>query len=75
MRKRNVIFLRVKFKSRLPICLLHEGVAEVVEAGKGTTLEVRAKVVVNPMIPCGECYAYKSGREFMPKLEIYGCYG
>lgn len=52
-----------KLKSRLPICLLHEGVAEVVEAGKGTTLEVGAKVVVNPMIPCGECYACKSGRE------------
>ena len=52
-----------KLKARLPMCLLHEGVAEVVEAGEGTRLKVGTKVVVNPMIPCGKCHACKSGME------------
>jgi len=52
-----------KLKTRLPMCLLHEGVAEVVETGEETKIKVGTKVVVNPLIPCGECYFCKSQRE------------
>jgi len=52
-----------KLRTRLPMCLLHEGVAEVIEAGRESKLKSGTKVVVNPMIPCGECYACKNGRE------------
>ncbi len=52
-----------KLKKRLPMCLLHEGVAEVVEKGDGTRLDIGTKVVVNPMIPCGKCYACRRNRE------------
>ncbi|MEM1581585.1 MAG: zinc-binding dehydrogenase [Candidatus Bathyarchaeia archaeon] len=52
-----------KLKTRLPMCLLHEGVAEVVEVGEGTKINIGAKVVVNPLIPCGECYFCKSRME------------
>jgi len=52
-----------KLKARLPMCLLHEGVAEVIEAGKGSKLKAGTKVVVNPMIPCGKCYSCRNGKE------------
>ena len=52
-----------KLRARLPMCLLHEGVAEIIEAGKGTRLKVGSKVVVNPMIPCGKCDPCKNGKE------------
>jgi len=52
-----------KLKKRLPMCLLHEGVAEVVGVGEGTKLDVGTKVVINPLIPCGECYSCKSQME------------
>lgn len=54
---------REKLEKRLPVCLLHEGVAEIVEAGEATKLGVGTKVIVNPMIPCGECYACKRHKE------------
>lgn len=52
-----------KLKNRLPMCLLHEGVAEVVEAGHGTKLQKGTKVVVDPLIPCGKCRACLSFHE------------
>jgi len=48
-----------KLAERLPMCLLHEGVAEVVKAGKDANLEAGTYVVVNPMIPCGKCFGCK----------------
>jgi len=42
------------------MCLLHEGVAEIVEAGSGTSLKKGMRVIVNPLIPCGECYACRN---------------
>jgi len=50
-----------KLDSRLPMCLLHEGVAEVVAAGELAKLKVGTKVVVNPMQPCGQCVSCKIG--------------
>lgn len=50
-----------KLEERLPICLLHEGVAEVVDVGEGVELQRGTKVVVNPMLPCGQCIACKTG--------------
>ncbi len=52
-----------KLAKRLPMCLLHEGVAEVVKAGAGTTLLPRTRVVVNPLVPCGKCFACISLQE------------
>jgi len=52
-----------KLEKRLPMCLLHEGVAEVVEAGEETRLEAGTYVVVNPMTPCKECSACKNSEE------------
>ena len=52
-----------KLKNRLPMCLLHEGVAEVVESGHGTKLQKGAKVVVDPLVPCGKCRACLNLRE------------
>ncbi|MEM2163781.1 MAG: zinc-binding dehydrogenase [Candidatus Bathyarchaeia archaeon] len=52
-----------KLRARLPICLLHEGVAEVVEVGEGTRIGVGAKVVVNPMIPCYSCDPCRAFKE------------
>ena len=50
-----------KLDSRLPMCLLHEGVAEVVAAGELAKLKVGTKVIVNPMQPCGQCVPCKIG--------------
>lgn len=44
-----------KLEKRLPMCLLHEGVAEVVATGEGVKLQTGTHVVVNPMLPCGRC--------------------
>lgn len=52
-----------KLKTRLPMCLLHEGVAEIVEVGEKSRLKAGDRVVVNPMIPCGKCYPCKIGKE------------
>ncbi|MBS7615145.1 alcohol dehydrogenase catalytic domain-containing protein [Candidatus Bathyarchaeota archaeon] len=46
-----------KLAKRLPMCLLHEGVAEVVKTGAGTTILPKTRVVVNPLVPCGKCFA------------------
>ncbi|MCX8170990.1 MAG: zinc-binding dehydrogenase [Candidatus Bathyarchaeota archaeon] len=52
-----------KLRARLPICLLHEGVAEVVEVGEGAKIKPGTKVIVNPMIPCGACNPCRTSRE------------
>ena len=52
-----------KLEERLPVCLLHEGVAEIVEAGEDAELKAGTYVVVNPMIPCGECIACRKAGE------------
>jgi len=52
-----------KLKERLPMALLHEGTAEVVETGPETSMEKGQKVVVFPMLPCGNCDACKEGFE------------
>ena len=43
--------------------LLHEGVAEVVEASEDVELKAGTYVVVNPMVPCGKCVACQKGEE------------
>ena len=50
-----------KLEERLPMCLLHEGVAEIIELGEGVKMRKGTKIVVNPMLPCGECVACKTG--------------
>ncbi|MFQ6094965.1 MAG: zinc-binding dehydrogenase [Candidatus Bathyarchaeia archaeon] len=50
-----------KLESRLPMCLLHEGVAEVIATGEGADLKTGTYVVVNPMQPCGRCISCKLG--------------
>jgi len=52
-----------KLEKRLPMCLLHEGVAQISGKGEGTKLKAGTYVVVNPMIPCGRCPACKNLRE------------
>jgi len=49
-----------KLEKRLPMCLLHEGVARVIGTGEGTILRAGAHVVVNPMIPCKRCFACRN---------------
>jgi len=50
-----------KLEKRLPMCLLHEGVAQIVKTSGNTKLETATYVVVNPMLPCGQCVACKLG--------------
>jgi len=50
-----------KLETRLPMCLLHEGVAQVVKAGEKTKLEASTYVVINPSLPCGRCVACTLG--------------
>jgi len=52
-----------KLEKRLPLCLLHEGIAEVVTAGSGANLNPGVSVVVNPLVPCGKCVACKNLQE------------
>jgi len=52
-----------KLDERLPMCLLHEGVAEIVEAGEEIALKAGTHIVVNPMIPCGECIGCREAGE------------
>jgi threonine dehydrogenase-like Zn-dependent dehydrogenase len=52
-----------KLEERLPMCLLHEGVAQIVEGGEDVELKAGTYVVVNPMIPCGECIACRESGE------------
>jgi len=65
LRERNSYFKgqqeKKKLEERLPMCLLHEGVARIVEVGEGVEMEKETEVVVNPMLPCGECVACKAG--------------
>jgi ribitol-5-phosphate 2-dehydrogenase len=49
-----------KLEKRLPMCLLHEGVAKIVDAGEGAKLKTGTYVVVNPMIPCKKCFACRN---------------
>lgn len=44
-----------KLKKRLPLILLHEGVAQIAGTSR--------KVIVIPLNPCGRCYACKFGYE------------
>jgi threonine dehydrogenase-like Zn-dependent dehydrogenase len=60
-----------KMEKRLPMCLLHEGVAEVIEAGEDTKLGVGTNVVVNPMISCGECIGCEKGDENFCQNPMY----
>jgi len=50
-----------KLERRLPMCLLHEGVAKVINVGKGVKLQTGIHVVVNPLLPCGRCVSCKLG--------------
>lgn len=49
-----------KLEKRLPMCLLHEGIAEIADVGEETSLKIGTNVVVNPLIPCKECFACKN---------------
>ncbi len=54
----------------------HEMVGEVVKVGEDVTrAKVGDKVVVEPMIACGECYACKNGRpNACATLQVRGCH-
>ncbi|MGL6065409.1 MAG: zinc-binding alcohol dehydrogenase family protein [Fusobacteriaceae bacterium] len=54
----------------------HEVVGEVIQIGKNVkNLEIGNKVVLEPMIACGECYACKSGRpNACANLIVRGCH-
>ena len=60
-----------KLRKRLPMCLLHEGVAKVVEAGHGAKLQKGTRVVVNPLVPCGKCCECLSNRENLCRVGRY----
>lgn len=59
-----------------PRILGHEIVGEVVEIGYDVKeLSIGDRVVVEPIISCGECYACKSGRpNVCEKLLVRGCH-
>ena len=48
--------------AKLPLALLHEGVAEVTAAGEGTAFEVGQRVVPLPNIPCTVAYRERDRR-------------
>jgi len=50
-----------KLEKRLPMCLLHEGVAKVVDVGKSAKLKTGMHVVVNPLLACGRCVSCALG--------------
>jgi ribitol-5-phosphate 2-dehydrogenase (NADP+) len=56
--------------SKLPIALLHEGVAEVVAAGEGTLLRAGQRVVPSPNIPCTIAHP---DRYSSPERACYAC--
>jgi (R,R)-butanediol dehydrogenase / meso-butanediol dehydrogenase / diacetyl reductase len=57
-----------------PIVLGHEFTGEIVSMGEGVThLDLGDRVVVNPLIYCGDCYYCKRGQHLMCKsLGTYG---
>lgn len=59
-----------------PRVLGHEVVGEVIKIADGVkNLKIGDKVVLEPMISCGECYACKSGRpNACAKLTVRGCH-
>jgi ribitol-5-phosphate 2-dehydrogenase len=56
--------------SKLPIALLHEGVAEVVAAGDGVPLQAGQRVVPSPNIPCTIAHP---DRYPSPERACYAC--
>ena len=59
-----------------PRVIGHEMVGEVIDIGKDVEdLMIGDKVVIEPMIACGECYACKSGRpNACSSLKVRGCH-
>ncbi|MBC2850913.1 zinc-binding alcohol dehydrogenase family protein [Cetobacterium sp. 8H] len=59
-----------------PRVIGHEMVGEVIDIGKEVDdLKIGDKVVIEPMIACGECYACKSGRpNACASLKVRGCH-
>jgi ribitol-5-phosphate 2-dehydrogenase (NADP+) len=56
--------------AKLPLALLHEGVAEVTAAGEGVALEVGQRVVPLPNIPCTVAYR---DRDLRPAEACHAC--
>src|SRR3990167_4041862 len=52
-----------KLAERLPVILLHEGVAEVIEVKGKAEFTKGDKVVVIPFVACGQCSACLQGLE------------
>ncbi len=50
-----------KLKERLPMCLLHEGVVEIIDVGKGVAFEKGQKAAIMPLIPCNRCVVCRRG--------------
>jgi ribitol-5-phosphate 2-dehydrogenase (NADP+) len=61
---------RAALLQKLPIALLHEGVAEVVAAGPGVDIPVGERVVPSPNIPCTIAHPDRYGD---PELACYAC--
>jgi len=62
-----------KLKERLPVILLHEGVAEIVEVKGKTGLKKGDRVIVIPFEACGKCNACKNGDvNLCPKSKYMG---
>jgi len=65
-----------KLQERLPVILLHEGVAEVIDFKGQAPFKQGDKVVVIPFLACGRCSACLSGLENLcPKSKYMGATG
>jgi ribitol-5-phosphate 2-dehydrogenase len=61
---------RSALRSKLPMALLHEGVATVMAVGEGVTLTPGQRVVPSPNIPCTIA---DPGRHPSPELACFAC--
>lgn len=63
------------FPTRYPIVQGHEIAGTIVATDGGSVLPVGQRVVVDPLISCGECRACRGGRpNVCQRLSVIGCY-
>ena len=61
------IFRGLHPRAKPPLALSHEFAGEVMEAPQGSDFQPGDRVVVNPLLTCGECYACLTGFEHLCK--------